>query len=228
MKRLLCMMLALMLLCGCAAVPAATTAPETTVPVTTAGPMLKPGFYICDEELAQNSLFHFRFFEDGTGYLSMLGAEAELTWTGDGNICVMGEQMPVIPTADGMLAFEEEEKFDYVGDELPEDYFPDPPEPGVYAVSSVSRDGNMDFYGSLSRSSGYLEVREDGTGLLVFDDCEYPFAMDGATARFDGWQLVLFYMSGPDTGGEPLIMVYVMDGPLQADSIAFRLMEGEA
>lgn len=226
MKRLLCMMLAFALLCGCAAVPAGTTAPETTVPMTTAGPMLKPGFYICNEELAQDSLLHFRFFEDGTGYLSMLGAEAELTWTGDGDLCVMGEQMPAIPTAGGMLAFDEE--FEYVGDALPGDYFPDPPEPGVYAVSSVGRDGDMDFYGSLSRSNGYLELREDGTGVLDFDDCEYPFSMDGATAVFDGWKLVLFYMSGEEAAGEPLVMVYVMDGPIQADSIAFRLMEGEA
>ena len=110
-------------------------------------------------------------------------------------------------------------------DSLPEGYIPDPPAPGVYAVSSMGLDGDVEFYGSLSRDNGYLELLEDGTGVLVFDGTEYPFTLEGTTAHFDGWSLVLLDMSGQDTGGEPMVMVYVMAGPIEADSIAFRKME---
>lgn len=222
MKRFLCVILALFLLCGCAAAPAGTTMPQTT-----SGPVLQPGYYIYDGELENDMLLYFRFSADGTGCLSMLGVEAELTWTPEGAILgIAGDDVTATPTGDGMLF--EGEAFAYVGGELPGDFFPDPPEPGVYAVSSVERDGDIDFYGTLSRSSGYLELREDGTGVLEFDDAEYPFTMEGTTAVFEDWKLVLFYMSAEETGEEPLVMVYVTGGPIQADSIAFRLMEGEA
>ena len=224
MKRLLCAVLAALLLCGCAAAPAGTSAPETTVPVTTSGPVLKPGFYICDWEQGDGIPLYFRLFEDGTGYLSMLAAEADLTWTPDGTILgITNDGWSVTPTADGMLC--DGEEFTWVGDSLPEGFIPEPPAPGVYAVSSVSRDGDLDFYGSFTRDNGYFELKADGTGILAFDDAEYPFTMEGTIAKFDGWDLMLLDMSDQDTGGPAMVMVYVMDGPLNADSIAFRKLE---
>ena len=79
MKRLLCVALAILLLCGCTAAPAQTTIPAEE-------PVLKAGFYICDEATGRETLVHFCFQEDGTGYLSMLGNKADLTWTPDGTI----------------------------------------------------------------------------------------------------------------------------------------------
>ena len=219
MKRLLCGLLAALMLCGCAALPAGTT-----VPPTTSGPTLKAGYYIYDGEYANDTLLHFLINEDGTGYLSMLGVQAELTWTADGEILGLGGgPMTFIPTADGMLC--DGEKFTWVGGSLPGDFLPDPPAPGVYAVSSVGLDGDVSFYGKLSRDNGYLEVLEDGTGLLVFDGTEYPFTLEGATAHFDGFSLMLQELSGEDTGGEVMVTVYVMAGPIQADSIVFRKLE---
>lgn len=209
MKRLFLAVLACLMLWGCSA-----------------GPVLRAGYYIYDGELENDMLLHFRFHEDGTGYLSMLGSEAGLTWTPEGAVLgIAAEEVRFTPTDDGMEW--DGERFVFVGDSLPDGYFPEPPAPGVYAVSSVSRDGDLEFHGTLDRSSGYLELLEDGTGTLAFDDTEYPFTLEGPTACFDGWELMLLDMSSQDTGGEPMVMVYILDGPIEADSIAFRLLEGE-
>ena len=225
MKRLLCGLLAALMLCGCTALPAGTSVPPTTtVPATTAGPALKAGYYIYDGEYRNDTQLHFLISEDGTGYLSMLGIRAELTWTPDGEILGLGgDPMSFTPTADGMLW--DGERFTWVGERLPEGFIPDPPAPGVYAVSSVGLDGDVDFYGKLSRDNGYLEIREDGTGVMAFDGTEYPFTLEGTTAHFDGFSLMLLDRSGQDTGGEDMVMVYVTAGPIRADSIVFRKLE---
>lgn len=222
MKRLLCLISALLLLCGCTAAPVETTAPETTVP-TIAGSVLKPGFYVPVNGDFAAMLWYIQLLEDGSGTFCTLGAASALTWTPENGDWT---GRPLTPTADGLVVDDELAlDFTYTGDSLPEGFIPDPPAPGVYAVSSVSRDGNLDFYGILSRENGYFELKEDGTGLLVFDDAQYPFTMDGTAALFDGWRLMLLDRSEEDSEGAPMVMVYVMDGPLQADSIAFRLME---
>lgn len=221
MKRLLCSLLLVLMLCGCAA-PAGTT--PTTVPGETDGPRLKAGFYIYDQDEAGTLPVHFRFFEDGTGYLSMVSMEAALTWTPEGTLLGLADgAMKCTPTDDGMIW--EGQSFTFNGDSLPEGFIPDAPAPGVYAVSSVSRNGNVEFYGTFTKSNGYLELKEDGTGLLVFDDAKYPFTMDGTTACFDGWTLMLLDLGTEEPGAAPLVMVYIMDGPIPADSIAFRKLE---
>ena len=214
MKRMFCLFLAVVMLCGCTALT------DTTAPTA----VLKPGFYIYSGDVFNDTLLHFRFYEDGTGYLSMLGTEAELTWTPDGAIHgIAYDPMEVTATDDGILF--DGEAFAWVGDSLPEDFFPAPPVPGVYAVSSVGIDGNVDFFGDVTCDNGYLELREDGTGVLVYDGAEYPFTMEGATAHFDGWSLMLQPVSGEETGGVPMIVIMVMDGPIEADSIVLWKME---
>ena len=217
MKRLLCVALVLVLLCGCTAAPV-----ETTIPAEK--PVLKAGFYIYDGDMGRETLVHFCFQEDGTGYLSMLGNKADLTWTPDGTIQGLLSESVQVTAADGGIIWDGE-LFRSTGDSLPQGYLPDPPAPGVYGMSSVGRDGDVDFYGVLSRENGYLEIREDGTGVLVFDDTEHPFTLDGAVARFDGWSVMLLDMSDRDPEGAPMVMVYIMDGSIHADSIAFRKLE---
>ena len=217
MKRLLCVFLAVILLCGCTATPVQTTIPAEE-------PVLKAGFYICDDDMGRETLVHFCFLEDGTGYLSMLGTKADLTWTPEGTIQGLLSESVQVTAADDCIIWDGV-RFCYTGDSLPQGYLPDPPAPGVYAVSSVGLDGDVDFYGTLSRENGYLEIREDGAGVLVFDDTEHPFILDGAVARFDGWSVMLLDMSDRDPEGAPMVMVYIMDGSINADSIAFRKLE---
>ena len=73
MKRLLCALLAALLLCGCTAAPAGTTEP--------AGPVLKAGFYLPTAEELEGTLLYIQLREDGTGCTSVMGMTKELTWT---------------------------------------------------------------------------------------------------------------------------------------------------
>lgn len=218
MKRLLCMALAALMLCGCTAAPA-----QTTIPATTASPQLRPGFYVPVNEEYASMLMYIQLVEDGSGMISVMGMPRVLTWEADG--AVFGE-MELCPTADGLVAVDTVElDFTYTGDALPADFLPDPPAPGIYAVSSIGYRGDTEFYGSLSRDNGYLELLEDGTGTLVFRGGTYPFALEGITAKFDGWVMNLLDMSGQDTGGSAMLVGYTYDGVIEAESIAFRLLE---
>ena len=93
MKRLLCALLAALMLCGCTTVPAGTTEP--------AGPVLKAGFYLPTAEELSGTLLYIQLRSDGTGCMSVLGMTGELTWTPAG--AEFGE-MTITPTSGGLLA----------------------------------------------------------------------------------------------------------------------------
>ena len=70
MKRMLCVALALLLLCGCTAAPAQTTVPAEE-------PVLKAGFYLYGGDMGSETLVHFYFQEDGT-WLLFVGDEEDI------------------------------------------------------------------------------------------------------------------------------------------------------
>ena len=212
MKRLLCALVAVFLLCGCAAVPAGTTEP--------AGPVLKAGFYLPAAEELSGTLLYIQLRENGTGCMSVLGMTGELTWTPAG--AEFGE-MTITPTSGGLLA--DYEAFEFIGESLPEGYLPDPPAPGVWVASSVGQDGNVSFYGAPSKENGWFELWEDGTGVLVYEDIEYPFTLEDTIARFDGWSVMLMDAGEGLPEGENMAVIYITEGPIEADSIAFRKLE---
>lgn len=223
MKQLLCLTLAVLLLCGCTAAPAGTTAPATTVPETTVGPQLQPGYYVPVNQDYASTLFYIQLLEDGSGLISMMGVPHVLTWTPEG-ASFMGAA--ITPSAGG-LVLEEELLLDftYTGESLPEDFLPGPPAPGIWAVSSIGWQGDTEFFGKLSQDNGYLELLEDGTGTLVLHGGEYPFVLDGITAKFDGWSMLLMDISDPEIGGSSMLAGYTYDGVIRAESIVFHLLE---
>lgn len=190
-------------------------------------PVLLPGFYVPEAEELAGLMCYAELREDGTGVFSVMGQtepiECEPTkfYFGDLIACATetGFTMTDVYTYN----------FRYVGNELPEGYLPDPPAPGIYCISSVGFNGDTSFYGSLSKDNGYLELGEDGTGTLVFAGEAYPFVTVGMEMVFDGWSMVLMSMPDLDSGDPPLIMGYTTAAscPIEANSIAFRLLEGE-
>lgn len=198
---------------------------SATLPEEYTQPVLRPGFYIPVEEEYASMLCYAELREDGTGEHSIMGMALPIEWEptkfyfGDLIACataegfVIGEGTPM--------------EFTWVGDALPEGYLPDPPAPGTYCVSSVGWGGDTTFYSTLTRDNGYLELREDNTGTLVFGDRSWPFVLEGPEAVFDGWNMLLIDMSAQDTGGPAMVVGYTYDGVIEAESIAFRLLEGE-
>lgn len=52
-------------------------------------------------------------------------------------------------------------------------------QPGYYLVSSVGRNGDVRFYGSLDEENGWLLLNEDGTGAMSFEGTEGDLTWDG-------------------------------------------------
>ena len=219
MKRLLCAMLAVLVLMGCAAAPVETTLAPTTVPEETSGPVLKSGYYVPVDEMFAESMIYIQLHPNGSGVIFVMGMSAELAWSPE---FAAGANMSIYPSDEGLLV--DGERFRYCGEALPEGYLPDPPETGVYVVSSVGLDGDVEFFNALDRANGYFELYADDTGVLVFDGVHYPFVLEGINAKFDGWTAMLMDRTREDT--DSLAMIYIVSGPIQADSIAFHKVEG--
>ena len=81
MKRLLCGLLAVLMLCGCAA------------------PGLRAGYYVLPLEESDGMPLYFCLEPDGAGYLHAMGQDVPVTWTKDG---LEGDFSDGIPTADGL------------------------------------------------------------------------------------------------------------------------------
>lgn len=198
---------------------------RATLPDEYLQPILRPGFYVPMDEEYASMLCYAELREDGIGDLSVMGLDLPIEWE---STKFYLSDLIACATAEGFVIGEGTPmEFTWIGDALPEGYLPDPPAPGVYCVSSVGWDGGTTFYSSYSRDNGYLELREDNTGTLVFGDRSWPFVLAGPEAVFDGWSMLLVDMSAQDTGGPAMVVGYTYDGVIEAESIAFRLLEGE-
>lgn len=187
-------------------------------------PILRPGFYIPVDEEYASLMCYAELREDGTGEFSIMGQTQPIEWE---PFKFYLDDLIVCATAEGFVINDGEAvAFRYMGDTLPDGYIPDPPA-GVYAVSSIGYRGDMTYYNTLTQDNGYLELREDNTGTLVFEDKSWPFVLAGSEAVFDGWSMFLVDMSAQDTGGPAMVVGYTYDGVIEAESIAFRLLEGE-
>lgn len=87
-------------------------------------------------------------------------------------------------------------------------------QPGLYLVSSVGRDGDVDFYGTLDKENGWLELNADGTGTFCFEGTEETLTWAGQELTWQGQTLMGFQASyyDPELGySDTMVALYFMD-----------------
>ncbi len=101
-------------------------------------------------------------------------------------------------------------------------------QPGFYLVSSVGRDGDVEFYGTLDKENGWLELNADGTGTMYFDGTEGALTWSCQELIWQGQTLMGFQMSyyDHDLGyGDTMVALYFTDPVV---SVCFRPAPEEA
>lgn len=223
MKKLIALTLLLAFLTGCTG----PQSPETTVPATvlttapaeTLAAPLRSGFYELvstavegsESEAAEDANSYLRLDDDGTGVLNTLGVSWDVAWN-ENQILFYGE--PLAITSDGntitLVLNSLDMTFRYQGETMPEKYLPRLPV-GYFLVSSVGRDGDVEFYGSLDPENGSLTLNADGTGTLALDILAGDVTIDENYIRCNGMDIPYFYTpaeKSPD--GEEMLAIYLI------------------
>ena len=94
--------------------------------------------------------------------------------------------------------------------------------PGYYLISSVGRDGNVDFYGSLDAENGWLLLNEDGTGTMYFEGTEGELTWSEQELTWQGQTLmgaVMTYYDSELDREDAMLVLYFMDPVV---SVIFR------
>lgn len=87
-------------------------------------------------------------------------------------------------------------------------------QPGYYLISSVGRDGDIRFYGSMDAENGYLLLNADGTGTLCYEGTEAALTWAGQDLTWQGQSLVGAVMTYYDSelGREDsMLVLYFLD-----------------
>lgn len=93
---------------------------------------------------------------------------------------------------------------------------------GYYLISSVGKDGNIDFYGSLDAENGWLLLNEDGTGTMSFEGTEGELTWSDQELTWQEQTLMGAVMSYYDSEldrEESMLVLYFMDPVV---SVIFR------
>ena len=91
-----------------------------TLPEEYAGIVLRPGFYVPEDETLESLLTYAQLRADGTAIFSIMGMEKEIEWTPE--VFYFGD-MIICATADGFIARDTVTvHYRYTGDTLPEHY----------------------------------------------------------------------------------------------------------
>lgn len=229
-KTLLCILVCFMLLTACSSgktgdmqlsQPDATTPEITTPEITTpASQRLQPGCYVAEKyimgelSIEGEDLDGMRMYllleEGGAGRIGLFGATSPLTWE-DKRMNADGMDFDC-SLSDGTLTAACDSTgiclvFRYAGDQLPEE-FTSPIPVGYFAVSSVGRNGDISFYGTIDPENGYIRIREDNTGEMFFDGQLRSFTLEEGILHFDTEQAAYRYSSADASGdGEAMLMV---------------------
>ena len=87
-------------------------------------------------------------------------------------------------------------------------------QPGYYLVSSVGRDGDIQFYGSLDAANGWIQLNGDGTGTLSFEGTEGALTWSGKELVWQGQTLmgaVMRYYDSELGREDSMLVLYFMD-----------------
>lgn len=194
------------------------TAVPTTVPETEPVLSAQPGYYVLESGMSEGvfleeediawAKMYLYLGTDGTGVISVMGQGLDITWD-DASLILEGAEAPY-SLGEGTLFLQEDADafvFRYIGQELPPEYLPVIPV-GFYAVSSVSRDGDLSFYGAIDPANGYIRIREDYSGELFFDGEIREFTADETFLSFGSEQVPYQYMTVEQTGDtDPMLLV---------------------
>ena len=94
--------------------------------------------------------------------------------------------------------------------------------PGYYLISSVGKNGDVQFYGSLDAENGWLLLREDGTGILSFEGTEGQLTWNERQLHWQDQTLmgmVMTYYDSELEKEESMLALYFMDPVV---SVVFR------
>lgn len=94
--------------------------------------------------------------------------------------------------------------------------------PGYYLISSVGKNGDVQFFGSLDAENGWLLLREDGTGILSFEGTEGQLTWNERQLHWQDQTLmgmVMTYYDSELEKEESMLALYFMDPVV---SVVFR------
>jgi hypothetical protein len=94
--------------------------------------------------------------------------------------------------------------------------------PGYYLISSVGKNGDVQFYCSLDAENGWLLLREDGTGILSFEGTEGQLTWNERQLHWQDQTLmgmVMTYYDSELEKEESMLALYFMDPVV---SVVFR------
>ena len=209
-----------------------TTVPTTAPVETEPEESLQIGYYVLTKmkmdgiTLTGPSVESFKSYlqirEGGEGTMFMMGMGADFTW--DEEFISMYDVPEAYSVDNGVVTVGSDEssimEFTFCGDTLPEGYESTIPA-GYYAVSSIGKDGNVQFFGNIDPENGWLEMREDGTGVLYLGGAEQAVSINGTTLT--GEDLSIPFMYTDQVEGEELLVLYPHND--YADSVALRPVE---
>ncbi len=243
MRRFLSFFLILVLLAGCTAAPAETTA-STTVPVTEPAPtedlsgMLRTGYYLLtgysDDEITVDGLamIDFRGYlqinPDRTGLLCMNGLTEHIDWTQSyliisGGTCKFTIEDDVMTLNYNYLW---EGTFTYCGDEIPDYYLNTPPEPAMYLLTHCIDGDQVYAYNDSGVTLGYIHLQADGSSVFFNGTAEYDLIWKNDTLLLSSSPLPYrFYPADQTADGIATLVIY----GLGHDMVIFRaLYDGPA
>lgn len=113
-------------------------------------------------------------------------------------------QSDVIETSDTALESDSELDAEDAMDQMFEELHP-----GYYIVSSIGRNGDVEFFDSLDPANGFLRLNEDNTGTLMLENEEKELTWEEYTVTYGEQSISGYTMSSSES--DEMLMLYFAD-----------------